>query len=259
MSQTDLETTVAHALDRARRDRQPIAPLVSTYDCFDVPLAYRVQQIGIDLRLAEGATRVGHKIGLTSQAMQQQLGVDQPDYGALLDTMVVPSGSSIECDSLIAPRVEAEIAVRLDSPLSGADVTREQVQSAIGYAVPALEIIDSRIADWKIGLADTIADNASSALAVIGEPSPDVSDLTGESVTLFVDDEEVASGDGSALLGDPLESLRWLVQALAGFGGGIDAGDLVLLGAVHASVPLERGRSYRARYRRWPGVGCTVV
>jgi 2-keto-4-pentenoate hydratase len=254
----DLEGTLALALDDARRSRQPVPPLTSAYD-MDLSMAYRVQSVGIELRVAGGATRIGHKVGLTSPAMQQQLGVDQPDFGVLLDTMILPCGSSVALDDLINPKVEAEIAIRMSGPLSGAEVTREQASAAIGAAVPALEIIDSRIADWKIGLADTIADNASSGLVVIGDPSPEVTDLASECVSLFVDDEEVASGDGSALLGDPLDVLRWLAHALAGYGGGIDAGDLVLLGAVHAAVPLEPGRRYWARYRRWPSVDCIVV
>lgn len=258
MTAVDLERTLALALDAARRSRQPIPPLSSAHD-LDLSMAYQVQSAGIELRLAGGATRVGHKVGLTSRAMQQQLGVDQPDFGVLLDTMVIASGSSIALGDLINPKVEAEIAIRVAAPLSGSDVTREQARAAIGAAVPALEIIDSRIADWKIGLADTIADNASSALVVIGDRSRDVADLASETVSLFVDDEEIASGDGSALLGDPLDVLRWLVHALARYGRGIDADDLILLGAVHASVPLEAGRRYRARYRRWPNVECTVV
>lgn len=256
---TDIETTIAHQLDHARRTCRAIPPLTSAHPDLSVSSAYRIQQTGIGLRLADGAHRVGHKIGLTSAAMQQQLGVDQPDYGVLLDTMVVPSGATIERSTLVAPRVEAEIAVRMTASLAGSAVTREQAQAAIGSVVPALEIIDSRIADWKISLVDTIADNASSGLAVVGAPSAETGDLAGESVRLFVDDAEVASGEGSALLGHPLESLRWLVHALAEFGAGLEAGDLVLLGAVHASVPLEPGRRYRASYARWGDVDCVVT
>lgn len=254
----DLPAELAMVLDTARKTRQPVGQLTATHDNFGVALAYRVQQLGIDLRISDGAQRVGRKIGLTSQAMQRQLGVDEPDYGTLLDCMVVPSGGTIAVDELIAPRVEAEVAVTMRRPLHGAGTTRDEAEQAVGAAVPALEIIDSRIMDWKIALADTIADNASSALAVVGSPVEPVpaADFASETVTLFEDDQVVGRGDGAALLGDPLKSLLWLVRALANHDAGLRPGDLVLLGAVHASVPLRRGKRYRAVYSTWGNAEC---
>jgi 2-keto-4-pentenoate hydratase len=253
-----LPQTLGRLLEEARTRRAPVSPLTESHPDLGVAVAYQVQQVGIDLRIGEGAHRVGHKIGLTSAAMQQQLGVDQPDFGVLLDSMILRSGATVARDALIAPRVEAEIAVWLTQPLTGGDVTPEEARAAIGSAVPALEIIDSRIVDWKIALADTVADNASSALAVVGEPAEVGTALADQTVTLLEDGVPVASGEGSALLGDPLTSLCWLVRALDGVGAGLAAGDLVLLGAVHASVPLVAGRSYRAVYSSWGGVECHV-
>jgi 2-keto-4-pentenoate hydratase len=255
----ELAGTIGRALEAARRSRQPVPPLTQSYDGLSSELAYRVQQFGIGLREQEGAGRVGHKVGLTSEAMQHQLGVDQPDYGVLLDTMVVPSGATIRLDNLIAPRIEAEIAVRIGRPLAGPHTSLEQVTGAVSAVVPALEVIDSRILDWRISLIDTIADNASSALAVVGQPvePPDLR-LASQSVTLFEDDEVVGHGAGDALLGDPWNSLLWLVRTLDTFGEGLRAGDIVLLGAVHASVPLRSGRRYHAAYDTWGEVDCLV-
>jgi 2-keto-4-pentenoate hydratase len=251
--QQELRVELARVLDNARKARQPVGQLTTTHRDLDAAVAYQVQQVGIDMRMDEGARRVGRKIGLTSQAMQRQLGVGEPDYGTLLDCMVLPSGSTIDVADLIAPRVEAEIAVTMGRSLHGAGTTREEAEQAVGAVVPALEIIDSRIAGWKIALADTIADNASSGLAVVGSPVEVAasSDLASQAVTLFEDDVVVGRGDGAALLGDPWESLLWLVRALAGHDASLEAGDLVLLGAVHASVPLQRGKRYRAVYSTW--------
>jgi 2-keto-4-pentenoate hydratase len=253
-----LSQRLGEVLEQARTTREPVPPLTSIHHDLDVAVAYQVQQVGIELRVNAGGHRVGHKIGLTSKAMQEQLGVDQPDFGVLLDSMIVHTGETIARDSLIAPRVEAEIAVTMHAPLAGGDATRGEALAAIGTALPALEIIDSRIADWKISLPDTIADNASSGLAVIGSPAPITSELADETVQLYEDDVAVAAGVGSALLGDPVESLLWLVRALDGYGGGLQEGDLVLLGAVHASVPLQAGKRYRAVYGSWGEVECRV-
>jgi 2-keto-4-pentenoate hydratase len=217
---------------------------------FSVADAYAIAATNIARRLKAGALVAGRKIGLTSHAMQQQLGVDSPDYGVLLDTMMRADGSPLALDELLQPRVEAEIAVTLRADLIGAQVTAADVARAIDHVVPALEIIDSRIRDWKITLPDTIADNASSGLAVIGngvpfEPDRDLGDLA---VELFADGELIRGGRGSDIIGGPLEAIAWLARTLAAFDEGLHAGDLILAGAVHASIPLEAGRKYTARY-----------
>ena len=163
--------SLARSLHDAERAAAPIEPLTAGHPGLTVDEAYAVQLAGRGLRLAEGRRVAGHKIGLTSEAIQRQLGVDQPDYGYLLDSMLVADGVEIDVSRLIAPRVEGEIAFVLADDLEG-DVTVEQVLAATAEVAPALEIIDSRIADWRIALEDTIADNASSALGVIGRRLP---------------------------------------------------------------------------------------
>jgi 2-keto-4-pentenoate hydratase len=254
------ELALAGALEKARRDRTPIAPIAGAHPDLTVEAAYRIQQHGLDARRGAGAKDVGRKIGLTSEAMQRQLGVDQPDYGTLLDEMVLPSGSAVRANGLIAPRVEAEIAVRMGAAVGGPDVSADEVLAAVAAVVPALEIIDSRIVDWKISLVDTIADNASSALAIVGPDLPlsGVPDLADLSVAVYEDDAVVGQGTGAALLGHPAKSLCWLARALGRMGDALRPGDLVLLGAVHASVPLRAGHRYRAVYAPEGSVDCTA-
>ena len=190
-----------------------------------------------------GERIVGHKVGLTSVAMQQQLGVDQPDFGVLTDRMVVPPGTPLHLDALIAPRVEAEFAFRLTRPLDPSST--HAAADAIGSVALALEIIDSRIADWRIGLLDTVADNASSARIALGPWHPADADtlagLIGTTIDLHHGTDVVATGPGAAVLGDPVEAVRWLGYTIGAFARTLDAGDIVLAGAVHASVPLTRG------------------
>jgi len=251
---------VASSLVQATRDRAPIPPITETWPGFDVDDAYAVQTLVIDERLDTGATRVGWKVGLTSAAMQKQLGVDQPDFGPLLNDMQTPSGGQIATAGLIAPRVEGEIAFRLGRDLAGPGVTVDDVTDAVTLALPALEIIDSRIADWRIALADTIADHASSAMFVVGDDGapPEAVDLRAVELTLFVDGEAVDRGVGSAVLGDPLEAIAWLANTLGGYGQTLPAGDVILAGALHASIPVKAGTQVEARFSD-PALGTVSV
>ncbi len=259
MTTRDWIEETAATLHSARTERRPVEPLTARFPQLTVADAYQIQQAGIALRVREGAKTAGHKVGLTSEAMQRQLGVGEPDYGILLDSMIVPTGGEVAVDELIAPRVEAEIAVLMKHALAGA-VTEAEAGDAIAAAVPALEIIDSRIADWRIALADTIADNASSGLAVVGETAGlgTPSELATQTVALYEDDVVVAEGNGAALLGNPLRSLAWLARTLDSHGAGINGGDIVLLGAVHASVSMQPGRTYLAVYSSWGAVQFTA-
>ncbi|MFG2044931.1 2-keto-4-pentenoate hydratase [Dactylosporangium sp. NPDC048998] len=240
---------LAAVLRRAEADRAAIAPLTSgrTLSSED---GYRIQAINTALREAAGERIAGRKVGLTSEAMQRQLGVNEPDFGVLFDSMLLEDGAALALDELVSPRVEAEFAFRLRTDLAGAAVTEAEVRAAVGEVLLALEIIDSRIADWKITLPDTIADNASSARMVAGRPlaaTPELlAALPGTEITLSADGHATSSGLGSAVLGDPLSAVVWLVRRLAGFGVGLRAGDVVLAGAVHASVELTPGREVAA-------------
>lgn len=242
-------TRLADRLLEAETTQVPIPPLSGQSPELTVDDAYRIQRINLDRRVAAGEARIGHKVGLTSLAMQQQLGVDQPDFGGILEGMLVRNGGSLDVGSLIAPRVEAEFAFRMGATLP-ASPTREQLRAAIDGVAVALEVIDSRVADWKISLVDTIADNASSARMVHGgfrTATPELLDsLAGSTIVLEKDGELQQSGLGSAVLGDPIESLMWLAQAIGAFGDRFEVGDVVIAGAVAASIPLAAGAGYAA-------------
>jgi 2-keto-4-pentenoate hydratase len=259
---TGLLSSLADELARAERIREPVAPLTERYPGLSVEDAYGVQQFNVERRVAAGERIVGRKVGLTSVAMQRQLGVDEPDFGALLEEMVLPDGGTLRLDELVAPRIEAEIAFRLGHDLTGAEVDLAAARAAVVEVMLALEVIDSRVADWRIGLVDTIADNASSARVVTGPPtsaSPGLlASLADEVLVVTEDGTEVATGRGEAVLGDPLEAVAWLARRLGGLGGGLRAGDLVLAGAVHASLPLRPCASLRVTSSRLAPVAIAV-
>lgn len=250
MTTEDRHRAAASALAAAARDRVPIAPLSETWPGFDVDDAYAVQTLFVAGRAEAGARTVGWKVGLTSLAMQRQLGVDQPDFGPLLDDMEISTGGEVPAASLIAPRIEGEIAFRLGSGLEGPGVDRDGAAEAVEVVLGALEVIDSRIADWRIALPDTIADHASCARFVLGESGVplDRLDLPSVELVLTVDGDEAGRGTGSAILGDPLLALAWLANTLGAYGRELRAGDVILAGAVHAAVPLRAGTHVRAAF-----------
>lgn len=241
---------LAEQLAEAERTRLPIAPLTATHPELTVSDAYRIQQRGVAARKAAGAVVRGRKVGLTSLAMQRQLGVDEPDFGALLDDMYVEDGDAIALDALIAPRAEAEIAFVMARELRGPGITSLDALRAVAGAVPAIEIIDSRIADWKIGLVDTIADNASAArVATAGRlAAVDGLDLPLLGMVVSVNGEVVATGAGAAVLGNPIRCVAWLANKLGTFGVPLREGDLVLAGALHAAFPVAAGDAVQARF-----------
>lgn len=225
----------------------PVRDLIGTED---LAAAYAVQQGLVQRRLAGGARVVGRKIGATSQAVQDQLGVDQPDFGYLLDEMDVsaaaaPGGAPISMAGLLQPRVEAEVAFRLarDIDVPEDQITLELVRDAVAVAIPSLEIVDSRIEAWQIKFTDTVADCASSALFVVGTDEKTLEEINPVDVemTLTINGEVRSSGNGAACLGDPLEALRWLAVQSARFGDPLRAGQLILSGALGPFVPFAAG------------------
>ncbi len=243
---------IAAAVDRlavAQETRVPCAPVRDLVGVDDLSAAYAVQQGLVERWLAAGATVVGRKIGATSEAVQRQLGVDQPDFGYLLSDMDVSHGANgapISMRTLVQPRVEAEVAFLLGAdvaPTDEADITIEVVRAAVEVALPALEIVDSRIADWQIGFTDTVADNASSGLFVVGDVGRPLAELEPRDVvmSLTINGEEKSAGAGSACLGDPLEALRWLAVQAHRFGDPLRAGQVVLSGALGPFVPFSAG------------------
>ena len=240
----------AQGLYEAERTQQPIPPLTETYPGLSPDGAYRIQHVVIERKIREGARIVGHKIGLTSLAMQQLLGVDQPDFGHILDTMMVPDGSALVRRSLIYPRVEGEISFVLAEDLRGPGVTAARVLAATRFVMPALEIVDSRIADWKITLSDTIADNASSCRMVMGGRCLAVEglDLRLLGMVLEKNGEVVNTATGAAVLGHPANAVAWLANKLAEFDVTLRAGEVILPGALSAAVTVEAGDSVRATF-----------
>jgi 2-keto-4-pentenoate hydratase len=252
-TQDAVGAAVRAAVDRlaqAQATRVPCAPVRDLIGTDDLSAAYAVQQGLVQRRLDDGATVVGRKIGATSEAVQRQLGVDQPDFGYLLDEMdvsdaAVPGAGPISMRTLLQPRVEAEVAFRLgrDIDVPEDEITLDFVRAAVDVALPALEIVDSRIADWQIGFTDTVADCASSGLFVVGTDARPLSEVTPVDVemSLTVNGEVRSSGNGAACLGDPLEALRWLAVQAARFGDPLRAGHLILSGALGPFVPFAAG------------------
>jgi len=253
-------SAIADELALAERERAPIAPIAGRQAGFGVASAYGVQTINIGRRIAAGARLIGHKVGLTNAAMQSQLGVREPDFGRLLDDMQVPDGAEISLSALIQPRIEPEMAFILRRDVIGPRAMRADVLSAIEAVAPALEIIDSRIADWRISLVDTVADNASSARVVIGplRPARDL-ELIAMEGRLKRDGEIVGTGRGADVLGDPAAAVAWLVNKLAEFGESLKAGQVVIPGALCASVPLASGALFSAELDGLGSVSVRVV
>ncbi|MDY6765424.1 MAG: fumarylacetoacetate hydrolase family protein [Halobacteria archaeon] len=231
---------LAAELHEALESAEPVEPLTDRYD-LTVEDAYRVQNQLIDRRVSGGAEVVGHKIGLTSEAIQDQFGVNEPDFGHLLDTMMI-TGNTIPTQSLIEPMFEAEIGFLLGEDLEG-DVNYLDVLSATRAVVPLIEVIDSRVRDWDIELQDTVADNASSAFFAIGDQIYDVRDrdLTLESVKILVDGELEVTGVGANVLGHPARAVAWLANKVGEMEDTLEAGELVLSGASTESIGLEPG------------------
>ncbi|MEV0912010.1 2-keto-4-pentenoate hydratase [Streptomyces hokutonensis] len=247
----DREAAVAEAvvrLTRAARDRQPCAPVRDLLGATDISLAYAVQQRVVADRIAAGARVVGRKIGLTSESVQRQVGVDRPDFGVLLADMDVSALPAVPSERLLQPRVEAEIAFVLAADLDDDDLDLERVRSAVAYGVAALEIVDSRVADWDIAITDTVADNASSGLFVLGGERVELKALEPRDVRmrLYADGELASEGDGTACLGDPLAALLWLARTAREFGDPLRAGQVVLSGALGPLVPTPPGVTVRA-------------
>jgi 2-keto-4-pentenoate hydratase len=226
-------TDAAQLLYDAQSSAIPIQPLTQTYPNLDVAQAYSVQRLNLARHIDQGGVLCGHKIGLTSAPMQELLGVSEPDFGYILDSMVLPNGAEVPVTAFCAPRVEPEVAFLMGAPLRGPGVTVDDVMGATEAVAPALEIVDSRIADWKITLPDTIADNASSGAVVLGDwvPIRHAPPLPQTTATLVVNDTAIATGAGTAVMGDPAAAVAWLANALARHGTAIEPGQFVMSGS----------------------------
>ncbi|MEU4155437.1 fumarylacetoacetate hydrolase family protein [Actinoplanes sp. NPDC026670] len=239
----------ADRLRHAARTRQPCRPVRELLHDPSAAAGYGVQSLLTRHALAAGRTITGHKIGLTSAVVQAQLGVDQPDFGVLFADMSCPPDTPISYGRLMQPRIEAEIAFILADGLDRGDIDETIARAAVGVAVPALEIVDSRIAGWDITIADTIADNASSGLYVLGTTHTPLGGIDLREVGMQMTDSAgtvVSAGTGSACLGDPITALAWLARTARERGTPLRAGDVVLSGALGPMVPVTGGSSFTA-------------
>ena len=242
----------ARALYEARRNRQPIEPFTDADPGLGMADGYAVQKELTSLLLADGDSIVGYKVGLTSKPMQKMIGVDQPDHGPVLASTVYADGDAVPAGAFIQPKLEAEIAFVLDAPLAGPGVSVLDARRAIAGMVAAVEIVDSRFADWRIRLADTIADLASNGAVAVSSRVVPLAGLDPRLIGMVLtrQGELADTGAGAAALGDPVRVVAWLANTLGEMGAKLEAGHLVMTGALHAAVPMRAGDVFRADFDR---------
>jgi len=251
----------AQALALARAQRRPIAPVSLSHGIAGLEAAYAVAEINTRKQVESGRRIVGLKVGLTSKAVQQQLGVDQPDFGVLLDDMEFLNGQDVPTERLLQPKVEAEIAFIVARDVTGNPPSYSEFLACLSYAVPAIEIVDSAIADWKISLVDTVADNASSGLYVLGDQPVALGALSLGAIGMHMDKNglPVSTGSGSACLGHPLRAAFWLARTMAARGQGLRQGQVILSGALGPMVPVAAGDLVQASLGDLGSVSCRFI
>ena len=251
----------AEALAQARASRHPIPPVSASHGISGLDAAYAVAEINTRVRLESGRRIVGLKVGLTSRAVQQQLGVDQPDFGILFDDMEFLNGQEVPMARLLQPKVEAEVAFVVGRDIVGAAPTYSEFLGCLSHALPAIEIVDSAIADWKISLVDTVADNASSGLYVLGDQPVQLGALSlGEiGMQMTKNGQPVSIGSGAACLGHPLRAAYWLARTMAARGQGLRQGQVILSGALGPMVPVAAGDLVQANLGALGEVSCRMV
>ena len=239
---------IAALLREADETKKTIAPVSEQIGKDNIEMAYEIQNINTQIRVNNGARLVGKKIGLTSFEVQKQLGVDQPDYGILFHDREILNGQSVSYSELCQPKAEAEIAFVLDKTLDQRDMTIVDVMKAIDFALPAIEIAGSRIADWKIKLVDTIADNASASHFILGSQPVKLHefDNVGCKMEMLVNDELVSSGIGANCLGSPLNACLWLANQMLSLGNPLRKGEIILSGALGKFVDIKAGDKIQA-------------
>lgn len=237
---------------------QPVGPVRSAFPAATIADAYAIQQANTAFGVLNGRVRVGAKIGLTAKAVQKQLGVDQPDFGTLFADMAVPDGEIVPTGTLLQPKVEAEIAFVMARTPDIARLTTAEVIASVAFALPAIEIVDSRIANWDIAIVDTIADNASSGLFVLGTTPRALAELDLRlcGMVLEINGEQLSFGAGAACLGNPLHALAWLAKTMADKGAPLKEGDIVLSGALGPMASVKGGDYVEARIE---GLGAVRV
>lgn len=231
----------ARRLECAAVTGEPCDPVRDLIGRDDLAAAYAVQDAVTENRISNGARVVGRKIGLTSPAVQRQLGVDQPDFGVLFDSMNYCDGDDVAVGSIMQPRIEAEVAFVLAADLDDGPLDAAQVRSATAYVVAAIEICASRIRNWDISFSDTVADNASAGAYVLGHRQVTLDEVVPKAVemTLSVDGQQVSAGNGAACLGDPVKAVVWLARTARALGDPLRAGQVVLSGAFGPMCPVS--------------------
>lgn len=240
----------ANILYEAQQNLQPVAPLTEKYPGITTDEAYQVQLVNVERRVKEGAIVVGKKIGLTSRAMQKMLGVPEPDYGHILDNMIGEEEVPVKMSTLLQPKVEAEIAFVLKKELKGPGVTLTQVLQATEGVIPSFEIIDSRVRDWKIKIQDTIADNASSAMIILGSRMFGVNevDLKHMGMVLERNGRIVDTAAGAAVLGHPALAVAWLANKLSQYDISLKPGEIILSGSLTAACEVAKNDLFTATF-----------
>ncbi|MEQ4192736.1 2-keto-4-pentenoate hydratase [Streptomyces albidoflavus] len=251
---------MARALYTARATRVPISPLTDDEPAMDLADGYQVQRELVSMLLSDGDQVAGYKAGLTSVPMQRQFGVDTPDYGPVLASTLHSDGDRVPRKAFIAPKIEAEIVFRLGHRLAGPGVTVQSARAAIAEVMAGLEVVDSRIEDWRIRLPDTVADLASNGAVVIGERSVPYDSVDPRLIGMVFsrNGEIVATGAGAAALGDPVAVVAWLANTLGEHGIALEAGHLIMTGALHAAVAMEEGDTFVAEFDRLGSVAVRV-
>ncbi|MEO0897742.1 MAG: fumarylacetoacetate hydrolase family protein [Bacteroidota bacterium] len=250
MSDSSQIQQVAAILRQANQHKELIDPIRNIIGAQDAALAYEIQLVNNRLRLAEGAKRIGCKIGLTSPVVQKQFGIDQPDFGWLMDDMKVENGGSLAFKELMQPKAEGELAFVINKELADPALSMDQLKAAIAYVQASIEIVGSRIRNWDISITDTIADNASASHFVLGDaqvPLQDI-DLLNFRMELFSNGEKKSTGSGKDCLGNPLHAVIWLTRTMAEMGQPLQAGDVVLSGALGPMVNIEQGDELSATF-----------
>lgn len=242
---------IAERLLKAEQTKQPIAPLTSTFEEISAEDAYAIQLEQMRRKVEAGDVVKGLKIGLTSKAMQDMLKVYTPDYGFILDSMVFEEAAGLSVEPFIQAKVEFEIAFVFNKQLKGPNITVEDVIDATAYVVPAIEVIDSRIENWNIKFEDTVADNGSSAGAILGQKQTllsEIEDITNIEMTATKNGEFLDQATSAAVLGNPLNAVVWLVNEISKFGISIEPNTFVLSGAVSKAVVFEEGDQFEADF-----------
>ena len=260
MDRRKLEALASELL-HAEQERTPVAPLTERFPELTVTEAYHIQLTAIGTRLKNGRRVVGKKIGLTSKAMQELLGVGEPDYGHILNDMVILNGEPITAGRLLQPRCEGEIAFLLGRDLTGPGISVVDVLAATEAVVPALEIVDSRVKDWKIKIQDTVADNAAAAMVVLGNQLTSVKeiDLRLVGMVLEKNGQIAATGAGAAALGHPASAVAWLANKLFEFDIPLKAGEIILSGSLTTAPSVAAGDIFRAEFDRLGAVSVRFV